>query len=73
MVLDKFLYLGSDVVARDYEKLTANGITHVVNSAADYSANYHEDKGINYLPLHLRDHVRENIECCFYDTIHFMQ
>ena len=71
-ILDRFLYLGSDVVARDYEKLSENGITHVINCAADYSADYHEDRGIQYLSLHLKDHVRENIECIFYEAIEFM-
>lgn len=40
-ILDQFLYLGSDIVAKDYEKLKENGITHVINCAADYSDNYH--------------------------------
>lgn len=71
-VLDKFLYLGSDIVAQDYKKLKENGITHVVNCAADYSGDYHLDKGIKYCSLHLKDHVRENIECCFYEVINFM-
>ena len=73
MILDDFLYLGSDIVAQDYEKLHENGITHVVNCAADYSANYHVDKGVKYCSLHLKDHVRENIECCFYEVIDFMK
>ena len=71
-VLDGLLYLGSDVVARDYEKLNENGITHVINCAADYSADYHLDKGIKYLSLHLKDHVRENIESVFYEAIDFI-
>jgi hypothetical protein len=44
-----------------------------VNCAADYSADYHIDKGLKYLSLHLKDHVRENIESCFYDVIQFME
>ena len=71
-ILDNFIYLGSDVVARNYDKMKENGITHVINCAADYSADYHVDKGIKYLSFHLKDHVRENIECCFYETIKFM-
>jgi len=27
---------------------------------------------MKYLSLHLKDHVRENIESCFYDVIEFM-
>jgi dual specificity MAP kinase phosphatase len=63
-VLDGFMYLGSDNVAKDYNKLKENGITHVINCAADYSADYHLDKGI-------KDHVRENIESIFYEAIEF--
>ena len=44
----------------------------MVNCAADYSADYHTEKGIKYLSLNLKDHVRENIESCFYDVIDFM-
>lgn len=43
----------------------------MINCAADYSADYHLGKGIKYLSLHLKDHVRENIESCFYDAIDF--
>lgn len=71
-VLDNFLYLGSDAVAKDYAKLQEHGITHVINCAADYSADYHIDRGVKYLSFHLKDHVRENIECVFYDVIDFM-
>lgn len=40
-VIDGFMWLGSDLVARDDEQmLTKIGITHVVNCAADYSENY---------------------------------
>lgn len=72
MIIDDFLYLGSDIVAKDLQKLRENGITHVINCAADYSDNYHVKEGIKYLPFHLKDHVRENIECCFYEVIDFM-
>ena len=70
-VLDGFMYLGSDNVAKDYNKLKENGITHVINCAADYSADYHLDKGIKYLSFHLKDHVRENIESIFCEAIEF--
>lgn len=73
MILDNFLYLGGDLVAKDLDKLKENKITHVINCAADYSANYCEKDGIKYLPFHLKDHVRENIECCFYQVIDFME
>ncbi len=73
VVLDNFLYLGSDTVAKDYKLLKENGITHVINCAADYSANYHQEQGMKYLPFHLKDHVRENIESVFYEAIEYMQ
>jgi hypothetical protein len=38
--MDNFLYLGSDVIARDEMILQKIGITHVLNCAADYSENY---------------------------------
>ena len=49
------------------------GITHVINCAADYSANYFENKSVTYKSYHLKDHVRENIECVFYDAIAFIE
>ena len=57
-VLDGFMYLGSDYVASDMSILSEVGITHVVNCAADYSANYF-DGTLKYKKYHLKDHVRE--------------
>jgi len=57
-VIDNFLYLGSDFIAQDHEILSSFGITHVINCAADYSANYHRDT-LKYKKYHLKDHVRE--------------
>ena len=71
-IIDNFLYLGSDFVASDKEILQKNEITHVVNCAADFSACYFEDL-LTYKPFHLKDHVRENIECVFYEAIHFIE
>lgn len=70
-IIDNFLYLGSDVVASDKDILQKHGITHVVNCAADYSANYFDGE-ISYKKYHLKDHVRENIECVFYDALNFI-
>ena len=72
-VIEGFLYLGGDYIAQDRESFEKYGITHVVNCAADYSANYFENEGVIYKSYHLKDHVRENIECLFYDAIQFMQ
>lgn len=71
-VIEDFLYLGSDFVAQDKELLKKNGITHVINCAADYSACYFESE-LNYKKYHLKDHIRENIECVFYDAIKFIE
>jgi protein-tyrosine phosphatase len=71
-IIDGFLYLGSDLVASNRELLNKNDITHVINCAADYSANYFESD-IKYKKYHLKDHVRENIECVFYDAMGFLE
>lgn len=68
-IIDDFLYLGSDIVAKDSLMLTNLGITHVVNCAADYSENYLQDKGVKYRSYFLKDHVKEDIQCVFYDAI----
>ena len=44
----------------------------MVNCAADYSQDYHKSKGVKYLSFHLKDHVREDIQCVFYDVVEFM-
>lgn len=72
-IIDNFLYLAGDLVARNEQQLKEVGITHVVNCAADYSEDYFKDKGITYKSYHLKDHVHENIECVFYDAIDFIK
>lgn len=67
------MWLGSDLVAKDKQILSSLGITHVVNCAADYSENYFEQDGIQYKSYHLKDHVREDISCVFYDAIEFIE
>lgn len=71
-IIEDFLYLGSDFIAKDNDILKQTGITHVINCAADYSANYFEGP-IKYKKYHLKDHVREQIECVFYDAIEFIE
>lgn len=71
-VIDGFLYLGSDLIAKSEETFKSIGITHVINCAADYSENYFENDGVTYLSFHLKDHVREDISCVFYEAIDFM-
>ena len=72
-ILDDFLYLGGDLVARNEQQLREAGITHVINCAADYSEDYFKDKGIKYKSYHLKDHVHEDIACVFYDAIEFLK
>jgi hypothetical protein len=57
-IIEDFLYLGSDFVARDEKKLDEHKITHIVNCAADYSSNYFPDK-YEYKAYHLKDSIRE--------------
>jgi protein-tyrosine phosphatase len=45
----------------------------VINCAADHSADYFKDQGLEYKSYHLKDNVRENIECVFYDAIDFFE
>jgi len=71
-VIDDYLYLGSDLIAKDEETFKKVGITHVINCAADYSEDYFTNKGVKYLSFHLKDHVREDISCVFYEAIDFM-
>ena len=72
-IIDGFLYLGGDLVARETDTFANIGITHVINCAADYSDDYHKDMGVVYKSYHLKDHIREDIACVFYDAIKFMQ
>ena len=71
-IIDDFLYLGGDLVAQNAEQIKECGITHIINCAADYSDNYHKDKGIKYKSYHLKDHVHEDIACIFYDACEFI-
>jgi|Transcript_26428 hypothetical protein len=71
-IIDDFLYLGGDLVAKDAETFQNIGITHVINCAADYSDDYHKNMGVVYKSYHLKDHVREDIACVFYDAIQFL-
>ena len=71
-VVENFIYLGADHIARSWETLLENSITHIINCSADYSPNYHTDL-FTYKKYHLKDHPKENIECIFYDAISFIE
>ena len=71
-IIKDFLYMGSDAVAQDKALLQSHGITHIVNCAADYSDCYFPSD-FHYKKYYLKDNVQEDIECCFYDTMEFIQ
>ncbi len=58
-------------MAQSKEILTKHGITHIINCSGDYSDNYFP-KDFTYRRYFLKDSVRENIECIFYDAIEFI-
>lgn len=67
------LFLGSDIVARDLEILTSNGVSHVLNSAGVICGNYHESgESLRYKTYFLNDGQYEDIECIFHDAIQFI-
>ena len=70
--LDPGLFVGSDIVARDKEKLKQQGITHIINCAANVCKNYFQDD-FSYLHFFLKDARTESIECIFYKCIDFIQ
>ena len=72
VIIDDFLYLGGDLVAKDAEVFSNLGLTHVINCAADYSDDYHKSKGVSYKSYHLKDHTSEDIACIFYDALQFI-
>jgi len=68
-----YLFVGSDLVARDAETLEKCGITHIINAAGMVCDNYFEKTGkFEYLKVHLEDGAHEDIECVFYDMIDFL-
>jgi hypothetical protein len=71
-VIENFLYLGSDFIAKSKEILLDRGITHVLNCSGGYSPNYHLDT-FKYKTYQLKDSPIELIEACFYETIDFLQ
>ena len=73
-IIPNFLYLSSYNAAKNKELLEKNGITHIINCAADFCENvYEDDPKYNYIAFYLKDHVMENIECIFYECIHYIE
>ena len=71
-IIPNFLYLSSYNAAKNKELLIQNKITHVINCAADFCENVYS-KELKYLAFYLKDHVMENIECVFYESIEFIE
>eukprot|EP00301_Raphidiophrys_heterophryoidea_P028081 c9968_g1_i1.p1 GENE.c9968_g1_i1~~c9968_g1_i1.p1 ORF type:complete len:526 (+),score=99.74 c9968_g1_i1:126-1703(+) len=68
-----YLYVGSDLIARDLQALEKNGITHILNLAGMVCDNYFENTGkFEYLKVYLEDGAHEDIECVFYDMIDYL-
>lgn len=71
-IIPDFLYLSSYNAAKNKELLEKNGITHIINCAADFCSNVYEND-YKYLSFFLKDHVMENIECVFYECIQYIE
>lgn len=69
--LDPGLFVSSDIIARDLNKLKENGVTHVINCAANVCLNYFPED-FEYLHFFLKDSKNESIECVFYKCIEFI-
>jgi len=67
-----YVYLGSDLVARNKEILQKNGITHIVNAAKVVCDVYFPDD-FNYHVLNLYDAGNESILGTFFGVIDFIE
>jgi len=66
-----FLFVGSEMVAKEIDLLLSYGITHIVNCAGTVSPNYFEGTFI-YKKLQLRDSPKEDVLKIFTDVVHFI-
>jgi len=62
------LFISSHQVAGDLDVLRSNGITHIVNTAADVCFNHFPGQ-VEYLTYYLKDSNNEEISALFYKTI----
>lgn len=67
-----YLYLGSDLVARNLPQLQSNGITHVVNTAGTICNNYFDGE-LKYKRLNLYDMASQDIFSYFLEVIDFIE
>eukprot|EP00471_Norrisiella_sphaerica_P013071 CAMPEP_0184496546 /NCGR_PEP_ID=MMETSP0113_2-20130426/34208_1 /TAXON_ID=91329 /ORGANISM="Norrisiella sphaerica, Strain BC52" /LENGTH=690 /DNA_ID=CAMNT_0026883215 /DNA_START=429 /DNA_END=2501 /DNA_ORIENTATION=+ len=66
------LYVGGEAVARDLTVLESCGITHIINCAADLIPSCFPER-FQYLSLHLRDAVDEDISVVIPEVISFIE
>lgn len=66
------MYVAGETIAYNEKKLSAIGITHIVNAAGDVCECRFRDK-IKYLVYYIKDSRNENIECMFYNTAAFIE
>jgi len=64
-ILPEFLYVSGYIVAKDFDLLQENKITHIINVAADVCEN-HFPEDFTYLHFYLKDH---NIEVISFLTL----
>ncbi|KAL0481601.1 protein-tyrosine-phosphatase MKP1 [Acrasis kona] len=67
-----FMYLGSDLVARNKEELLSNNITHIVNAALTVCDVYFPND-FEYLALSLYDSGHESMIGVFFGVIEFIE
>lgn len=68
----KYLYLGSDIVARSKEQLQSNGITHIVNAANIVCRDYFPES-FKYCSFSLYDSGSQSIIGLFFTVINFVE
>lgn len=71
-ILDGKLFLGSFNQARQFDVLQKLKIRRIVNSALECD-NVHEDKGIKYIKLWIRDETDDNVSQYFKDVHDFIE
>ena len=66
------IYISGWLVAEDWDELSSNSITHVINTASSVSKCPFPEK-IYYLPLSIEDSKSEDIQSYFYICIDFIE
>ena len=66
------LFVSGVKVAMDYSYLSKHNITRVVNCCNMIVGNVHEDKGVEYLSLHMCDDKSEDLNWFIWSVIAFI-